>query len=428
MTTTEQVLKDIDGSYEDLAELMLLLGNTFSPFGEEAILAQVVQNWYEENGMTARFVPITTDRAATVGLVGKNSGGRKIIFNAHLDTEASGPDFDNLMDTTNPNDVGARREGDNIYGHTVQNDRGCMAMQMIMARAIHRSGIELAGQILTISSPGETGAAPVDEFKGSKYVGKGFGTSYLTDHGYRADFAIIAETTDFAASWIQTGAMYLKIIFRGKNMYTPRLIRGKSSLESPNAIVRAAIAVGVFEQWAIDFEQKRTMKTDCGMMRPKAQIGSIRGGIPWRPNRSSTFCALYADIRTLPGESSTEIIRELRDVFASENLFPEIEITMEKSGHEADSQSIKELRTSIAKNHQTIRSQDMPATAEDAVVSMWRDTNVYNSRGIPSLTFGPSRGKASTQGEGFICISDFIACAKIYALTAIDICLEDRPT
>ena len=75
-----------------------------------------------------------------------------------------------------------------------------------------------------------------------------------------------------------------------------------------------------------------------------------------------------------------------------------------------------------------IRSQEMPLTAEDAVVSMWRDTNVYNSRGIASLTFGPSRGKAAGQGEGFIRISDFIECAKIYALTAIDISLGNSPS
>jgi acetylornithine deacetylase/succinyl-diaminopimelate desuccinylase-like protein len=428
MGTTEEILKDIEGSYEDLAELMLRLGNTNSPFGSEAILARVVHDWYKENGMVANYVPITTDRAATVGLVGENSGGKKIIFNAHLDTEASGPDFDNLMNTPNPNDVGARRDGDNIYGHTVQNDRGCMAMQMVMARAIHRSGIKLAGQLIVISSPGETGAAPVDEFQGSKYVGKGFGTSFLTDHGYRADYAVIAETTDFAASWIQTGAMYLKIIFRGKNMYTPRLLRGKSPLESPNALVRAAIAVGVFEDWAIEFERRRTIETDCGTMRPKAQIGAIRGGIPWRPNRSSTFCALYADIRTLPGEATAGIVQEVRELFASQNLHPEIEIIMEKSGHEAKGENIQHLRNLIAKNHKTIRAQDMPATAEDAVVSMWRDTNVYNSRGIPSLTFGPSRGKAAGQGDGFIRISDFIECAKIYALTAIDISLDKSPS
>ncbi len=58
---------------------------------------------------------------------------------------------------------------------------------------------------------------------------------------------------------------------------------------------------------------------------------------------------------------------------------------------------------------------------------MWRDTNVYNRAGIPSLTFGPSRGKAAVQGTGFINLDDFVDGAKIYALTALSICGGLRP-
>ncbi len=425
MSPTAKILKDIEDSYEDLASLMLKLGNTYSPFGMEEILAKVVWEWYRENGIRANFVPITEGRAATVGLVGNNSGGKRIIFNAHLDTEASGPDYEYLMDTADPNVVGARRNGDEIYGHTVQNDRGCMAMQMIMGRALQRSGLNIPGQVLLISSPGETGAAPVDEYKGSRYVGKGFGTTFLTDHGYTADYALIAETTDFSACWVQCGAVYLKIIFRGKNMYTPRLVRPESDLDSPNAIVHAARAVGVLETWAREFEKQRTVQTPCGTMRPKAQVGAIRGGIPWRPNRSSTFGALYFDVRTLPGESTTSVVQAVRKVLTDNGFTAEIEVIMSKGGHEAPASAIEPFLKIIAKNHETIRKQQMPNVAEDAVVSMWRDTNIYNSRGIPSLTFGPSRGKAPGQGEGFVRVSDFIDGAKIYALTALDVCTEN---
>src|SRR5690606_12404189 len=131
--------------------------------------------------------------------------------NAHLDTEASGPDYDNLMNTDDPNLVGARREGDKIFGHTVQNDRGCMAIQMVAGRALFESKAPLGGDILLKSAAGETGAAPVDEYQGMRYESKGFGTDYLTRHGYTADYAIIAETTDFAASWHQCGATYFKV-------------------------------------------------------------------------------------------------------------------------------------------------------------------------------------------------------------------------
>jgi hypothetical protein len=53
---------------------------------------------------------------------------------------------------------------------------------------------------------------------------------------------------------------------------------------------------------------------------------------------------------------------------------------------------------------------------------MWRDTNVYNRVGIPSLTFGPSRGKAAVQGTGSMELSNMIEGAKIYALLALSVC------
>ncbi len=426
-TEIARVLDHIENSKEDLADLMLRLGNTYGPFGHEAATATEVHDWYTENGMTSDYVEIIEDRACTVGRIEGDGSGRSLIYNAHLDTEASGRDFETLMDAPDPNRVGARREGDRIFGHTVQNDRGCMAMQMIAGRAIAESGVRLKGDLLLKSAAGETGAAPTDEYQGLRYEGKGFGTSYLVDHGYRADYAVIAETTDFAASWIQCGAAYYKITLRGKNMYTPRLIRGETLATQPNAIVRAASVVQLIESWAIDFEAARTRQTECGMMRPKAQVGAIRGGIPWRPNRSATYTALYVDVRTVPGERVETVTESLQSAVRATGLEVEVDLIMFKSGFEAPRSTIAPLLTEIERAHKYVRGVDMPSEAEDAVVGMWRDTNVYNRVGIPSLTFGPGRGKASVQGTGFIELDNFVDGAKIYALTALAICGDLHP-
>ena len=234
------ILDRIEASKEDLADLMLRLGNTYGPFGQEANTAIEVHDWYSRNGMESELVEIIEGRSCAVGRISGDGSGKSLIYNAHLDTEASGRDFDTLMDAPDPNKVGARRDGDRIFGHTVQNDRGCMAMQMIAGRAIAESGVELKGDLLLKSAVGETGAHPVDEYQGPRYEGKGLGTTFLVENGYTADYAVIAETTDFAASWIQCGAAYYKVTLRGRNMYTPRLMRSDNLADQPNAIVRAA--------------------------------------------------------------------------------------------------------------------------------------------------------------------------------------------
>ena len=422
-----KVLDRIDQSREDLAELALRLGNTYGPLGNEEPTARAVHEWYRENGMESHLVPMIEGRACAVGRVPGAGGGKSLIFNAHLDTEASGSDFDLLMEAPDPNRVGARREGDRIYGHTVQNDRGCMAVQMIAGRALLGAGAPLRGDLLLKSAAGETGSAPVDEYQGLRYESKGFGTNWLLEHGYAADYAVIAETTDFSASWVQCGAAYFKITVRGRNMYTPRLQRPADFSAHPNAIVRAAALIGALEEWAIEYEKSRTVETACGIMRPKSQIGAIRGGIPWRPNRSSTYAALYMDVRTRPGDDISEITASLRNAISATGLEAELRLIMFKPGYAASQAAIDPLLRAIADSHRFVRGVEMPERAESAVVSMWRDTNVYNRVGIPALTFGPSRGQAAVQGTGYMHLDNMLEGAKIYALTALSICAGVSP-
>ena len=423
----DQVLGRIDRSREDLAELALHLGNTYGPLGNEEPTARAVHQWYRDNGMESHLVPMIDGRASTVGRVAGSGGGKSLIFNAHLDTEASGPDYDRLMNAPDPNRVGARREGDRIFGHTVQNDRGCMAVQMIAGRALQDAGAPLRGDLLLKSAAGETGSSPVDEYQGLRYESKGFGTNWLLEHGYTADYAVIAETTDFSASWVQCGAAYFKITLRGRNMYTPRLQRTGDLATHPNAIVRAGALIGALEEWAVGYEEDRTVDTPCGTMRPKSQVGAIRGGIPWRPNRSSTYAALYLDVRTRPGDDISEITASLRKAISDTGLEAEVSLTMFKPGYAASSDGILPLIGAIADSHRFVRGKEMPERAESAVVSMWRDTNVYNRVGIPALTFGPSRGKAAVQGTGYMHIDNMLEGAKIYALIALSVCAGISP-
>lgn len=417
MNRVESVLDAIDQSSEELAELALMLGNTYGPVGAERTTAEVVDRWWKGCGIDSRLVEMVEDRANVVAELGGD--GQTLIFNAHLDTEASGPDYDRLMGVPDPNLTGAWREGDRVFGHTVLNDRGCMAAFMIAGRALAEHAGPLPGRVVFTSVAGETGQAPVDEYQGLRYEGKGFGSSYLVEHGVTGDYAVVAETTDFASCWFNCGAAYYKVTLRGSNMYTPRLVRPAELGDHPNAIVKAAAAVQAIETWAIEREESLRQRTPCGEVRPKAQVGAIRGGIPWRPNRSSPYCALYVDVRTLPGEALAPITEGLRAAIAAEGVDAEVDLVMAKAGAVAD--GIGPLADAVATAYRAVRGNSQPAEAEVAVVSMWRDTNVFNRAGIPALTFGPSRGLADVQGRGHFELADLVDAAKMYALTALQI-------
>src|SRR5437667_11757481 len=208
--------KHIDA--EELAALSLRLANTFSPAGHEQPLAEVVHGWFEQNGIQVRLQPILPDSWNVVAALRGAGGGASLLFNSHLDTEVSGPEYDGGMAQPDINKTGAHREGNKLLGHTVLNDRGLMATTMITLKALRDSGIRLRGDVTFTAVAGETGSAPVDEYQGANYAGKGFGSRFLVSHGMRADYALIAETTDFGTSWIAWWRLYLQVVVRGRNI------------------------------------------------------------------------------------------------------------------------------------------------------------------------------------------------------------------
>ena len=352
-------------------------------------------------------------------LAGSRPDASSLIFNAHLDTEISGPDHDNLMESSDPNRVGAWREGDRIFGHTVLNDRGCMSVFMVMAKALSDAGAGLGGDVILTSVVGETGMAPVDEYQGLSYEGKGFGTRHLVDHGVRADYALVAETTAWSMSWIECGAVYLKVTLRGRNMYTPRLVRQPDLPDHPNAIVKGAVVATALEAWGIDYEERNSYMSELGEVRPKAQVGAIRGGVPYRPNRSSPVCKLYMDVRTVPGADQDAVIDEVRAVAQSIDPGAEVECYTAKAGRVGT--GVEPLSGAIETAYGEIVGGRTPPP-QVAHTSMWRDTNIFNAVGIPSLTFGPPRGSAAVQGTGNFELDDLVAAAKVYVAVAMDLC------
>ena len=415
----QKVLGHIDENRELLAETCLELGNTFAPVGYEQAAADAVSSWYSRHNIASFQQSIMPERSNVVARLPGSGSGRSLIFNAHLDTELSGPDYDRLMDVPDPNKVGGWRDGDRLFGHTILNDRGLMAVFMIMGKVLQDTGVQLKGDVILASVVGETGQSPVDEYQGLTYEGKGLGTRYLVEHGVKADYGLIAEATSWGLSWVECGACYIKVTVRGRNMYTPRLIRGNKLSEHPNALVKGAEVINALETWAIDYEDRNAYQSVCGEVRPKAQVGAVRGGVPYRPNRSSPLCKLYLDVRTVPGADQLAIVDEVRSVVQKTDRTAEVECFMAKAGYEGV--GVEPLAEAVRVAYDTVIG-GVPPTPEVAVTSMWRDTNVFNSVGIPSLTFGLGRGEARVQGTGHYELDDLIACTKIYALTAMDLC------
>jgi acetylornithine deacetylase/succinyl-diaminopimelate desuccinylase-like protein len=409
---------------EELAATALMLANTFSPTLHEQPMAEAVFGWLEANKLNPVKQPILADRTNVYAVLKGSGGGASLIFNSHMDSEVSGPDYDWAMAQPDINKAGAWREGNRLFGHTVLNDRGLMATTMIVLKALRDSGVELAGDVIFTGVVGETGNAPVDEWQGAQYQGKGFGSRHLVAHGVRADCALVAETTDFGISWFACGASYLKISVPGRNIYTPRSFRPEDIREHPNAIVKMARVIDCVEEWARGYEAAYTYQSPCGKVIPKVNIGAVRGGIPYRPNRTSPYCAIYVDVRTLPGADPLALQRELQSAVDRAGVGAKVETFMHYGGVEG--QNTQPLAEAVRDCYKRVSGNDPLPEAPTEVVSMWRDNNVFNLNGIPSVTFGLARRKEP--GSGRLCfeIDDLALTANVYAELAYAICGKQK--
>ena len=406
----EKLISAVEAAKKDLIDLCLELGNTPDFHGRVRPLGDKVVGWFKECGIEAYIQPITDESANAIAVMRGEGGGPSLIFNAHMDAGgAPAPDMPESEFTMR----GAWVEGELLFGKGVINDKAQLCAGMIAARAIKRSGIRLKGDLTITGVDFETGEASVNERQGINFPGEGFGTKWLIDRGVVADYALVGETSEFAIVTAECGDVRLKIQVKGRRVYTPRLQRGSTLQENPNAFVRAAHVILALEEWAVAYEQRERREVPGGVMIPKAQFLGL--------SSTEDNAYLYLDVRIAPGRNPVDIKREIEKVVQRLDLPVEVTIYQYNRGYVA--KGAEPLIESVKHAHRAVFGADPPPPPV-ADMSMWRDLNAFNEVGIPSICYGPKRQReAMTNSQNrAMKIDDLLECTKVYALTFVELC------
>jgi acetylornithine deacetylase/succinyl-diaminopimelate desuccinylase-like protein len=418
---TQAVLDRID--VEELVQLALDLGNFDSPTGEEGPVAEFVYDWHQRQGFPVKKIAMFPTRPNVVATLPGTGGGKSLVFNSHLDTSIGKDDIWTTRRAADPMLHSAWRDGDMLHGNGICNNKGPMATWLIAAKAIRDSGAKLKGDLLLMSVVGEIGVEPVDEFTAPQYVAKEAGTRWAIQHGAVADYALVAEGTDFAIVGVEAGKAFFKITAFGNDipMYTPYVERPLPAEKSPNAIVRMSKLIPIIEEWAYEYERRHRYEGSWGTVVPKVNIGAIRGGMPFRMAKTSGICTIYVDVRTTPIQNPVDIREELREVVAKSGVPCEVELYVYRRAYEAT--NAEPLAEAITSAHRQLLGRS-PKPAFIPFSSMWRDTNIFNEIGIPSVNCGP--GISVGGGHFAVPIAEMVTAAKLYALTALTLCNRER--
>ena len=184
LSESESILALID--QQELIDLTLALGQINSPPGSEAEIADYVVDWLAQNDIPARRQEVLPGRYNVIATL-PGRGGHSLIFNSHFDTAYGDPMDVWTVGRLTKADTSAWLEDDRIFGQGVVNDKAPMAATLMALRAIKQSGHTLRGDLIFTGVCGEIGRAPIDEFQGHQYEGKGIGTRYAVTHGVVAD-------------------------------------------------------------------------------------------------------------------------------------------------------------------------------------------------------------------------------------------------
>jgi acetylornithine deacetylase/succinyl-diaminopimelate desuccinylase-like protein len=419
----QEVLARID--VDELVKVALDLGNIDSPTGREGPVADYVHDWLRRAGFDPRKVALYPDRPNVIATLPGAGEGRSLCFNSHMDTAVHHEEWWASRRAGDPIFHSAWRDGDMLYGNGIVNDKGPMATWLIAAKAIRESGATLKGDLVLMAVVGEIGVEPVDEFQPPDYIAKEAGTRYAITHGGVADYALVAEGTDFGIVGVEAGKAFFKITVFGEDVpiYTPYIQRPPKLENNPSAIVRMASLVRRIEQWAGEYENNNRYQCAGGVIVPKVNIGAIRGGVPWKITKTVQQCAIYLDVRITPAQEPLDIRADLRRLLSDGGLAGEVELYAYRPAFEADPSKVEPLKRAIIRSHRAMLGVD-PGPAPVPASSMWRDINCFNEMRIPALTYGP--GVSSGGGKYGMKVENLIKGSHLYARTALDLCSQDR--
>ncbi|TYT62625.1 M20 family metallopeptidase [Natrialba swarupiae] len=431
MEPQQQIDDWIEDHREDLATFLLEFATVSSPRGYEREAAEYLSSWLQSNGIETRLQPVVGDRVNVVGKLpgSQNESASRVVFNGHLDTAyGNAEEDDRVLPDRLRSHTSAWRDEDDLFGVGVINDKGPMTAFLWAALAVEASNVSPAGDIYLTASAGEIGGTTTDESWDPRTVGSGIGTRRLVDGGITGDYAIVAETTDYAIARMECGVVWFEITITGSPTYQPRLAAYEPDTvmdEHPGALPAASKAVRVLEQWGSEYSNSETKEYDHGTMRPSAGVGAIESGNPNAPIVAPGTATLYLDVR-LPPEAGPELVRdEIDRVLMSEGIDATVEPYLFRRGYIADDEAVSPLTTTLSDAHYDL-FDETPPDPQPMITSMWRDINVFNEVGVPAVTCGPPRTTREFEGTTHPCmhLDDLVAGAKLYARAMVDLCCE----
>jgi len=415
MTRDEEIIAAVDE--RRVVQTVIEAVDIPSATGNELEMSEFMRRTMAEIGMDAVVTQeIEPGRCNVVGTLDGAIGGPSLMFNGHMDTSYSG-DEAWLAGIPGFQPHGFEEDG-YVYGLGVANMKGALCAFVEAIRALRDAGVRLRGDLMFAAVAGEIEKTQWgEEYRGAQYRGYSAGARHLVTHGGVSDMCILGEPTSHRTVLAHFGAMWGRISTSGPFVHTAFSI----GREEENSIVRMQDVLTAVREWIPRWnEQMRYGDTPAVV-----NLGSLRGGFPWRASRTPHRTDLFLDLRVSPDVGMPQarnvfmdFVRELRDRFPDHGVTGEVFLTAPGSVIDES----HELVTALDESHAAVFGQ----RPEREVVHWFSDASSLTRYGVATVNYGTASGLPSAAKGENIEIKGLVDVTKVYALAAKRVCGEAR--
>jgi acetylornithine deacetylase len=373
-------------------------------------MAAYMRRGMEETGLTVSWQEVEEGRPNVVGRWEGQGAGKSLMFNGHMDTSNTGREPHLTGIGYKPKAV---VKNGLIYGLGIYNMKGALVCYLQAVKALQDAGVKLDGEVIIAAVVGEIEKSQWgDEFIGKQYRGYGVGSHYLVNHGVVPDMCILGEPTDMQLVLGHYGSLWARLSTRGPYMHSG-FTMGR---QAENSIRRMHDVLAEVLQWITAWEKKAAYGDKPGVVN----LGSIRGGHPWRASRTPERTDLFLDVRVPPTMPLAEARRELAQLVVQlRGRYPDHGIEFETfvSVPGAEINGNHEMVKAIEASHRQV----LGAVPQRGTVVWCSDASVLTRFGVETVNYGPSSGPRDAEGEK-VRIKTLVDVTKVYALTIARLC------
>jgi acetylornithine deacetylase len=323
-------------------------------------------------------------------------GGRRLVFNGHLDVVPAG---DETAWGSPP--WRAHLAGGRVYGRGSCDMKGGVAALIQAAAAILRAGVQLRGTLAVQTVVGEEDG--------------GLGSFAAALRTPPADGAIIAEPTELRPVLAQAGALTFRLRVSGRAAHGAMRAEGHSALD----------AYLPLHQALYDLERQRNSAAAHPLMAPLGlpypiSVGVLRAG-EWASTVPEQLVAegrYGLQVGETPAQARAALEQAVRAACARDPWLRDHPPALEWWGGQFESAEIDAGHPLVQTLRGAMDDQGLPFAP--AGVAYGSDMRLLQHiGGTPALLCGPGDVRLAHQRDESVPVAELVAAARLYALTAL---------